>query len=78
MLIYQGVVGRAHVSFIIRSVLSPSHKIVVQYKLRRWKLVEVGLYSLSLEYEAGGAGRTLFEDYYMRLECEPQIVTFLI
>lgn len=61
MLIYQGIVGRAHVSFIIR-----------------WKLVEVGLYSLSLEYEAGGAGRTLFEDYYMRLECEPQIVTFLI
>lgn len=61
MLIYQGIVGRAHVSFIIR-----------------WKLVEVGLYSLSLEYEAGGAGRTLFEDCYMRLECEPQIVTFLI
>ncbi|KAG1805721.1 uncharacterized protein BJ212DRAFT_1391204 [Suillus subaureus] len=61
MLIYQGVVGRAHVSFIIR-----------------WKLVEVGLYSLSLEYEAGGAGRTLFENHYMRLECEPQIVSFLI
>ncbi|KAG0702423.1 hypothetical protein DFH29DRAFT_921502 [Suillus ampliporus] len=61
MLIYQGIVGRAHVSFIIR-----------------WKLVEVGLYSISLEYEAGGAGRTLFEDCYLRLECEPQIVTFMI
>lgn len=61
MVIYQGVVGHAHVSFIVR-----------------WKLVEVGLYSLSLEYEAGGAGKTLFEDCYMRLECEPQIVTFLI
>jgi hypothetical protein len=61
MLIYQGIVGRAHVSFIIR-----------------WKLVEVGLYGLSLEYEAGGAGRTLFKDYYMRLDCEPQIVSFMI
>ncbi|KAJ8593155.1 hypothetical protein M405DRAFT_731966 [Rhizopogon salebrosus TDB-379] len=44
----------------------------------KWKLVEVGLYSLSLEYEAGGVGRTLFEDRYLRLECEPQIVTFMI
>ncbi|KAG2129002.1 hypothetical protein DEU56DRAFT_818324 [Suillus clintonianus] len=61
MLIYQGAVGHAHVSYIIR-----------------WKLVEVGLYSLSLEYEAGGAGRTLLQDCYMRLDCEPQIVTFMI
>ncbi|OAX34792.1 hypothetical protein K503DRAFT_418923 [Rhizopogon vinicolor AM-OR11-026] len=44
----------------------------------KWKIVEVGLYSLSLEYEAGGVGRTLFEDCYLKLECEPQIVTFMI
>ncbi|KAH7919538.1 hypothetical protein BV22DRAFT_1040794 [Leucogyrophana mollusca] len=61
MLIYQAVVGRAHVSFIIR-----------------WQLVEVGLYSLSLDYEAGGAGRILFDNYELRLDCEPQTVSFMI
>ncbi|KIJ69784.1 hypothetical protein HYDPIDRAFT_77734 [Hydnomerulius pinastri MD-312] len=61
MLIYQAVVGRAHVSFIVR-----------------WRLVEVGVYALSLDYEAGGAGRTLFDDYHLRLDCEPQTVSFMI
>ncbi|KAF9226884.1 hypothetical protein BS17DRAFT_776283 [Gyrodon lividus] len=61
MLIYQAVVGRAHVSFIVR-----------------WQLVEVGVYGLSLDYEAGGAGRTLFENYQLRLDCEPQTVSFMI
>ncbi|EGO02396.1 hypothetical protein SERLA73DRAFT_178314 [Serpula lacrymans var. lacrymans S7.3] len=61
MLIYQGMVGQAHVSYIVR-----------------WNLVSVGLYSLSFEYEAGGAGRPLFEDYRLRLDCEPQTVSFMI
>ncbi|KAH7916226.1 hypothetical protein BJ138DRAFT_996226 [Hygrophoropsis aurantiaca] len=61
MLIYQAVVGRAHVSFILR-----------------WQLVEVGLYSLSLDYEAGGVGRMLFDNYELRLDCEPQTVSFMI
>ncbi|KAF9236241.1 hypothetical protein BU15DRAFT_89284 [Melanogaster broomeanus] len=61
MVIYQAVVGRAHVSFIIR-----------------WRLIEVGVYGLSLDYEAGGAGRTLFENYQLRLDCEPQTISFVI
>ncbi|KAI6127417.1 hypothetical protein EDD16DRAFT_1552841 [Pisolithus croceorrhizus] len=61
MLIYQAVVGRAHVSFIVR-----------------WRLVEVGIYALSLDYEAGGVGRILFDEYYLKLDCEPQTVTFMI
>ncbi|KAF8838379.1 hypothetical protein BDN67DRAFT_982585 [Paxillus ammoniavirescens] len=61
MLIYQAVVGRAHVSFIVR-----------------WRLVEVGVYALSLDYEAGGAGRTLFDNYQLKLDCEPQTVSFIM
>ncbi|KAG6330920.1 hypothetical protein ID866_8170 [Astraeus odoratus] len=61
MLIYQAVLGRAHVSFIVR-----------------WRFVDVGVYALSLDYEAGGVGRTLFEDYHLKLDCEPQTVSFMI
>lgn len=61
MYIYQAVLGRAHVSFIIR-----------------WRLVEAGIYALSLEYEAGGVGRTLFDGYHLRLDCDPQTASFMI
>lgn len=61
MLIYQAIVGRAHVSFIVR-----------------WRLVEFGIYALSLDYEAGGVGRILFDEYYLKLDCEPQTVSFMI
>lgn len=61
MLIYQAIVGRAHVSFIVR-----------------WRFVEVGIYALSLDYEAGGVGRTLFDDRFLKLDCEPQTITFMI
>jgi hypothetical protein len=44
----------------------------------RWRLVEVGIYALSLDYEAGGAGRTLFDDYQLKLDCEPQTVSFIM
>ncbi|KAF8550381.1 hypothetical protein OG21DRAFT_419815 [Imleria badia] len=61
MAIYQGTVGRAHVSFIFR-----------------WTVLEPETYALSLDYEAGGAGKTLFENYPLRLYCEPQSVSFVI
>ncbi|KAI6018313.1 hypothetical protein EDC04DRAFT_2576497 [Pisolithus marmoratus] len=61
MLIYQAIVGRAHVSFIVR-----------------WRLVEVGIYALSFDYEAGGVGRNLFDGYHLKLDCEPQTITFMI
>ncbi|KAH7887388.1 hypothetical protein F5I97DRAFT_1860039 [Phlebopus sp. FC_14] len=60
-LIYRAVVGRAHVTFIVR-----------------WRFIETDVYALSLEYEAGGAGRTLFDDYHLRLDCEPQTLSFMI
>ncbi|KAN0097053.1 hypothetical protein V8E55_001499 [Tylopilus felleus] len=44
----------------------------------RWTLIEPGTYALSFDYEAGGAGRTLFENCHLRLYCEPQSVSFLI
>ncbi|KAF8138916.1 hypothetical protein EV363DRAFT_1394336 [Boletus edulis] len=59
--IYSCMVGRAHVSFILR-----------------WTHVEHGTYALSLDYEAGGAGRTLYDNYQLRLYCDPQSVSFVI
>lgn len=44
----------------------------------RWRLVEAGIYALSLEYEAGGVGRTLFDGYHLRLDCDPHTVSFMI
>jgi len=44
----------------------------------RWTFVEPGIYALSFDYEAGGAGQTLFENYHLRLYCEPQSVSFTI
>ncbi|KAL4081425.1 hypothetical protein V8B97DRAFT_24495 [Scleroderma yunnanense] len=61
MLIYQVILGRAHVSFIVR-----------------WRSVEAGVYALSLDYDAGGVGRTLFDECYLRLDCDPQTVSFVI
>ena len=44
----------------------------------RWHLINDDTYKISLEYEAGGVGRTLFDDIYVRLECDPQSLAFLI
>jgi hypothetical protein len=43
-----------------------------------WQRAAEGVYNYSLEYEAGGAGATLFENYPLQLECDPRSVTFLI
>ncbi|KAG9317818.1 hypothetical protein JVU11DRAFT_2043 [Chiua virens] len=78
MSIYQGRVGRAHVSFILRSrslLRFPPSPLTSPC---RWRRVEPEIYTLSLDYEAGGAGRPLFEDYHLRLSCEPQTLSFLI
>jgi len=44
----------------------------------RWHPLSRGFYNLSLEYEAGGVARILFEDYRVHLECDPRTVTFLL
>jgi len=43
-----------------------------------WRELEKGVYACSLEYEAAGAGRPLFEDLRLRLDCEPKEVSFMI
>jgi len=40
----------------------------------KWKWLKESVYSFSLEYEAGGVGRNLFEDLILRLDCPPQHV----
>ncbi|TFK71995.1 hypothetical protein BDN72DRAFT_764004 [Pluteus cervinus] len=44
----------------------------------RWRYFGEGLYKYSMEYEAGGAGGTIFEDIRMRFDCDPKTITFLI
>jgi len=44
----------------------------------RWHPISRGQYNIALEYEAGGVARILFEDYRVRLDCDPQAVNFLL
>jgi len=59
--IYQGVVGRAHVNFLVR-----------------WTLLHENAYQLSLEYEAGGVGRILFDDICLCVDCDISTISFVI
>lgn len=44
----------------------------------RWHLISDDTYKIALEYEAGGVGRTLFDDIRVRLDCDPQSLAFVI
>ncbi|KII94658.1 hypothetical protein PLICRDRAFT_33472 [Plicaturopsis crispa FD-325 SS-3] len=44
----------------------------------RWKQVSECEYDLSMEYEAGGVARTLFDDQHITFDCDPSAVMFLI
>lgn len=44
----------------------------------RWHLVEDDVHTLSLDYEAGGVGRTLIDKCHLRLFCDPQTISFMI
>ncbi|TFY74676.1 hypothetical protein EWM64_g9336 [Hericium alpestre] len=40
----------------------------------RWRRISNKVYSVSLDYDASGVGRTLFTDFIVRLDCPPQDV----
>ncbi|KAI0068541.1 hypothetical protein BV25DRAFT_1866539 [Artomyces pyxidatus] len=44
----------------------------------RWRRVMEKAFSISLEYEARGVGRILFENLTVRLDCSPQEIDFVI
>ena len=46
--------------------------------LSRWKRVTANIYKYSLDYEAGGIGRNLFDDIRLDIDGDPRTVTFLI
>lgn len=52
--------------------------VCVTFFLRWTRLDDGGRYNLSLEYEAGGAGRVLLEECPIRLGCDPSTVTFVL
>jgi len=52
-------------------------KAVVSF-IVKWQVVGERLYKYSMEYEAGGVGGTLIEDFHLGLEGDPRAVTFLI
>lgn len=51
---------------------------LIIYFLRRYECIAQGVYSYSLEYEANGVGDTLFSDCKLRLDGNPESLTFLI
>lgn len=75
--IYQGYVGRVLVTFIIRFIVCHVHFVDIN-RPHRWQRLQTDLYKYSLEYEAGGVGCILFEDFRLKIECDPRRVTFLI
>jgi len=54
-------------------------KALVKFTIR-WDLTDGNLYKITLEYEAGGAGRILLDDYDIRLDedCNPHTIAFVI
>jgi len=44
----------------------------------RWQRIRDQLYKYSLEYDGGGVGAVLFNDFRMKIEVDPKMVTFLI
>ncbi|KDQ64201.1 hypothetical protein JAAARDRAFT_27828 [Jaapia argillacea MUCL 33604] len=46
--------------------------------IARWTTTGGNSYKLTLDYKAGGVGRTLFEDLELQLDCDPQEVLFVI
>jgi hypothetical protein len=46
--------------------------------LKRWNRLQGRLYNLTLEYEAGGAGRNLLDYLPVRLGCDPNTVKFML
>ncbi|EAU84199.2 hypothetical protein CC1G_08129 [Coprinopsis cinerea okayama7 len=44
----------------------------------RWERVNGTLYKYSLDYEAGGVGANLFEDFRMKLDADPRTLSFLV
>jgi hypothetical protein len=81
MLVYQGLVGKARVNFIIRFATMPLVWWPVLLKcVSRWNLCEGDMYKISLEYEAGGVGSILFDDFCIHLdtECDPQAIAFVV
>lgn len=83
MLEYQGHVGQALVKFIIRFVpvvLELRTSRLLNPVMHRWNLIDGNHYKITMEYEAGFAGRLLLDDCRIRLDegCDPQAIAFVI
>jgi len=47
-------------------------------QINRWKRIGGNLYKYSMGYEANGVGDLLFEDFRLRLDDDPQSISFVI
>lgn len=80
--VYKGYLGKALVTFTVRCVLvillNWYESIGLDLAVLRWQRVRDQLYRYSLEYDGGGVGDVLFNDFKMKVEMDPQKVNFLI
>jgi len=77
------VIGDA--SFARQAAMSADHQVYRGYVGRalitftiRWHRIRDQLYKYSMEYDGGGVGDVLFSDLRMRVDNDPQTISFLI
>lgn len=77
--VYNIYVGKALVTFIVKCVLQ-THFVLEELIIfnRRWKSMGGNWYKYSMGYEANGVGDLLFDDIRLRLDEDPQTISFVI
>ncbi len=80
--VYRGYVGRALITFTIRYIPPCLASLACSdyplFSPHRWHRIRDQLYKYSLEYDGGGVGDVLFKDFRLRVDSDPQAVSFLI
>jgi hypothetical protein len=79
--VYDAIVGRARVQFVIRCVrLLPAraNEARTLTSLCRWQPLGARHYKYTMEYAAGGVGNILMDDLRLRVEGDPRRVAFLV